>query len=328
MFIEEIKGLQKRSQSVAEGCAGNEEATKMGMIAPALHALGYNVFNPNEVMPEYTADFGSRKGEAVDYAILSGDAEPLIVVECKAFGVALGEKETNQLGRYYAAVHPKVGILTNGAEWVFYMDIDQRNIMDETPFLRYNLLEDEPERIAHDAAMFKKDRFDPEGIADVAKAMKYVRAIKETIQADMNNPTDDYLRYLAGVVIGHRRGNAIETLRPLVKRASGEMITDLVNKRLQNAMMLDEPKVEAEEEAPPPSPASDVFTTEEELRGLEIVREILRAKARTPKRSSTRTTKPNSTFTSAACGTPSSACTSTTTSSACPSGRRTAKASR
>lgn len=43
-----------------------EEAAKNALVMPFLQALGYNVFNPSEVVPEFTADVGTKKGEKVD----------------------------------------------------------------------------------------------------------------------------------------------------------------------------------------------------------------------------------------------------------------------
>ena len=39
-----------------------EEATKMSLIVPFFQLLGYDVFNPMEFCPEYTADVGIKKG--------------------------------------------------------------------------------------------------------------------------------------------------------------------------------------------------------------------------------------------------------------------------
>ncbi len=50
-----------------------EEAAKTALVMPFLQALGYNVFNPAEVIPEFTCDVGTKKGEKVDYAICNGD---------------------------------------------------------------------------------------------------------------------------------------------------------------------------------------------------------------------------------------------------------------
>ena len=54
-----------------------EEATKQSFILPFFQALGYDVFNPLEFVPEFTADVGIKKGEKVDYAILQ-DGNPLM----------------------------------------------------------------------------------------------------------------------------------------------------------------------------------------------------------------------------------------------------------
>lgn len=62
---------------------------------PLFQALGYDVFNPMEFVPEYTADVGIKKGEKVDYAILT-DGEPTILVEAKWCGEPL-DKHGNQL---------------------------------------------------------------------------------------------------------------------------------------------------------------------------------------------------------------------------------------
>lgn len=59
-----------------------EEATKNAFVLPFINALGYNVFDPTEVVPEFTADVGIKKGEKVDYSIMK-DGKPIILFECK-----------------------------------------------------------------------------------------------------------------------------------------------------------------------------------------------------------------------------------------------------
>ena len=85
-------------------CEGNEQATKMALIVPLLQRMEYDVHNPFEVVPEYTADFGTGRGEAVDYA-LCFDGSPRIVIECKSVGSPVDSaSQVNQLNRCYAAV--------------------------------------------------------------------------------------------------------------------------------------------------------------------------------------------------------------------------------
>ncbi len=56
---------------------------------PFINALGYNVFNPREVMPEFIADIGIKKGEKIDYAIFQ-DGVPIMFFECKWSGADHG----------------------------------------------------------------------------------------------------------------------------------------------------------------------------------------------------------------------------------------------
>lgn len=131
-FAEEIKQFSqlviKMSNSVS-----NEESTKMSMIVPFFLILGYDVFNPDEFCPEYTTDVGIKKGEKVDYAILSHWI-PEILIECKWYGEEL-TKHDSQLFRYFATSPAKFAILTNGLCYKFYTDLEEANKMDLTPFL-------------------------------------------------------------------------------------------------------------------------------------------------------------------------------------------------
>src|SRR5690554_2796150 len=78
-----------------------EEAVKTAVVLPFLSALGYDVFNPNEVIPEFTADAVGKKGEKVDYAIKVGD-QIRILVECKPISVTLDKVHLAQLYRYFS----------------------------------------------------------------------------------------------------------------------------------------------------------------------------------------------------------------------------------
>lgn len=80
-FIDQVKQFSKRVESLKDGLS-TEEATKTAIIMPFFALLGYDVFNPEEFVPEYTADVGIKKGEKVDYAIMS-EGNPVILIECK-----------------------------------------------------------------------------------------------------------------------------------------------------------------------------------------------------------------------------------------------------
>ena len=69
-FVDQVKLLSKRVETLQTSIQ-TEEATKTSLIMPFFQLLGYDVFNPLEFVPEYTADVGIKKGEKVDYAILT-----------------------------------------------------------------------------------------------------------------------------------------------------------------------------------------------------------------------------------------------------------------
>jgi len=118
-----------------------EEATKNAFVMPFIHSvLGYDVFDPTEVIPEYVCDVGTKKGEKIDYAILKG-GDVQILVECKKIGEALNLNHAGQLFRYFHVTNARIAILTNGQVYKFFTDLDAPNKMDEKPFLELDLLD-------------------------------------------------------------------------------------------------------------------------------------------------------------------------------------------
>ena len=83
-FIDRLRALSGNARQRVPH-ARTEEATKNALVMPFLQVLGYDVFDPLEVVPEYVADVGMKRGEKVDYAILM-DGDPIIIIECKAVG--------------------------------------------------------------------------------------------------------------------------------------------------------------------------------------------------------------------------------------------------
>src|SRR3954465_5749281 len=114
--------LQKRTLEHREVLL-TEEAAKTALVMPFLQALGYNVFNPSEVVPEFTCDVGTKKGEKVDYAICDGKSVKMLV-ECKPANTELNLNNASQLFRYFSTTDARVAILTNGVVYKFFSDID------------------------------------------------------------------------------------------------------------------------------------------------------------------------------------------------------------
>ena len=92
------------------------------------------------MVPEFTADIATKKGEKVDYAIMK-DGEVQILIECKKWGEDLFNKHSDQLFRYFSVTKARLAILTNGQKYQFYTDHDEPNKMDLKPFLIFDMLE-------------------------------------------------------------------------------------------------------------------------------------------------------------------------------------------
>ena len=84
-----------------------EEATKNAFIMPFIQALGFDVFNPLEVVPEFVSDIGLKKGEKIDYAIFI-ENKPAILIECKHWNQNLSVHD-GQLLRYFIRLKQSLG---------------------------------------------------------------------------------------------------------------------------------------------------------------------------------------------------------------------------
>ncbi len=252
-----------------------EEATKNALVMPFIVALGYNVFDPQEVVPEFTADVGTKRGEKVDYAIMSS-GQPVLLFECKAIDKDLDRETPTQLYRYFSVTSAKFAVLTNGEVYKFFSDLEAPNRMDERPFLEVNL-----QRLENDAIdqlkKFAKDAFDEEQIRATATDLKYAGNIKRLLSEEWANPSEEFVRLFAKRVYdGHLTQARLAQFADHTKKAFHRFIRDRVNERLKTALQTNS------EDAPGEQPenveveeASDVVTTEEEMEGFRIVRSIV-----------------------------------------------------
>ena len=235
-------GNRLRTQREA---ADNEETTKTAFILPFLRdVLGYNVENPFEVKPEYTADVGHNKGEKVDYAILNDDSEhtPRILIECKKLGADLTQENAAQLWRYFDALHgAHFGILTNGRLWQFYTDMDNDNVMDDEPYAVLNVLSPDPDVIVLLQDITKKG-FDSGKALENAERYRKMERIRWRIEKELWDPSVEFVRLLAGELIAKgTRDHTVETeYKPLVEDALKEYINQRIKSRLEKAAMDEE----------------------------------------------------------------------------------------
>ena len=117
-----------------------EEATKTACIEPFFRLLGWDFSNPLQVIPEFTADFGVKAGERVDYCMKDEDTVCLIV-ECKSIDVKLSEKHISQLYRYFSVIDHHYAVLTNGVDYQIFTDSIKQNIMDSKPIFEFSIFD-------------------------------------------------------------------------------------------------------------------------------------------------------------------------------------------
>lgn len=280
-FSDQIKQFAKRVTNLKDTLQ-TEEATKMSLIVPFFQILGYDVFNPLEFAPEFTADVGIKKGERVDYAILK-DGEPVMLIEAKWCGEQL-EKHDSQLFRYFGTCSAKFGILTNGIGYKFYTDLDTQNRMDLSPFLEVDLLNLKPS-VINELKKFHKDNFDIEDISSTASELKYSKLIREFMAKQLEEPTDDFTKYiLSEIYSGMKTQNVIEKFKPVIKKALNTFISELMSDKISAALAQnqatneDETVKEAqknEAEVETDGADSNIVTTERELEAYYIIKSIL-----------------------------------------------------
>lgn len=276
-FKDQITQLAQRVEKMLPQIQ-TEEATKNALVMPFIQILGFDVFNPFEVNPEFIADIGIKKGEKVDYAIMK-DGEPIIIIECKHHLEKL-DPHNSQLFRYFHVCPAKFGLLTNGLVYRFYTDLNDPNKMDDKPFFEFNITEIKDAQLI-ELKKFHKSYFDIENISNTASDLKYTSELKTLITSELKNPSTVFVKHFAGQVYpGKLTEKILNQFTELVKRSSNQVLNDAITDRLKTALVNEEAISNSVEEksALQPVMASDsnVVTTEEETEAYLIVKAILR----------------------------------------------------
>lgn len=284
-FLEKLNALAAKIRQQGASIQ-TEEATKNAFVMPFINAvLGYDVFDPTEVIPEYVCDVGTKKGEKIDYAIMKG-GEVQILIECKKIGEPLNVNHAAQLFRYFHVTNARISILTNGQVYKFFTDLDAPNKMDEKPFLELDLL-DIDEHVVPELQKLTKSAFDVESIISAAGELKYVGQIKKEIAAQFANPSDEFVKFFATKVYdGIITQKVRDQFGILTRKATVQFLGDQVNDRLKSAMSgVSVPSYAVEAPIAGASTAAEakaedaedrVITTLDELEGFHIVKAIVR----------------------------------------------------
>ncbi|HCS75728.1 MAG TPA: hypothetical protein DIW17_17880 [Clostridiales bacterium] len=99
-FIDQLRQFSSRIVSMSDNIL-TKEVIKASIIMPPFSMLGYDILNPEEFVPEYTADVGIKKGKKVYCAVVK-DGEPVILIEVKSVNENL-EKYGSQRFHYTSA---------------------------------------------------------------------------------------------------------------------------------------------------------------------------------------------------------------------------------
>lgn len=280
-FIERLNAMSAKVNQLASTIQ-TEEATKTAFVMPFIHTvLGYDVFDPSEVVPEYICDIGTKKGEKIDYAILK-NGQIQILIETKKIGESLNINHASQLFRYFHVTTARISILTNGRFYRFFTDLDAPNKMDEKPFLEIDLL-DIDEHVIPELQKLTKSAFDVESIINAAGELKYVGQIKREMASQFTQPDDDFVRFFASRIYeGVITQKVREQFALLTKKAASQFLNDQINDRLKSAISgvpLPTPAervVSASQPETNDTPEDRVLTTMEELEGFHIIKAIVR----------------------------------------------------
>jgi hypothetical protein len=288
-FTEDIARLSEQVRKRADSVSG-EEATKQALILPFFDALGYDVWDPTEVKPEYISDAATKRSgqfEKVDYAV-SINGTMVILVEAKA-RTQRAEAHDGQLHRYFTWTESaKVGIVTNGLDYRFFTDLRRDNIMDDEPFFSFNVIQYEPKDIEN-LKFFHRDNFDAAAISRQAEEMVYVKGMTHLVGDLLRSPSEEFVRFLVGevgkvsstcAVEGRITSRVVERFQPIVKKSIQNSLVDLMTRSLSQEIALsdDIKPVEVEDtesrEVEQDSDSSRVVTTPEELEAFEKIKTI------------------------------------------------------
>lgn len=265
-----------------------EEATKTAFVMPFIqNVLGYDVFDPLEVVPEFVCDVGTKKGEKIDYAIFK-DGQVQILIESKKVGESLNINHASQLFRYFHVTTARISILTNGQVYRFFTDLEASNKMDEKPFLEFDML-DIDDHVVPELQKLTKSAFDVESIISAAGELKYVGQIKRELHSQFQQPDEDFVRFFASRVYeGTITQKVREQFAQLTRKATVQFLSDQVNDRLKSAITGNAQPVIVSQvlNANAPSGLESqvdvvekdlVVTTVEEIEGFNVIKAIIRS---------------------------------------------------
>ena len=134
-LADEVRQVKIR---LREGRLPNEQAVSQGAVLPILQALGWPIFDPPAVTPQYLMKTQQGDNRFADYALCRNDGHPLAIIEVKAVG-RIANADV-QLFEYCFHAGVPFAVLTDGQVWRFYITMEAGSY-DERRVYQLDLLE-------------------------------------------------------------------------------------------------------------------------------------------------------------------------------------------
>lgn len=204
-----LTDIATRSAAIKSVC-NNEESTKQHLVLPVIGALGYDYTDPFVVQPEFSADFRDDDRERVDYVIMAND-EPVIAIECKRVGTDLSTNRGQLRGYFTVLQSVRLGVLTDGIHFEFFVDCETPNIMDPEPFVTLDLevatRAPIPDDVIDALLMLSRTNFQPDALASAAELRLVAKRLRTTLRQEVREPSNELCRVILrqiGITNVHR----------------------------------------------------------------------------------------------------------------------------
>lgn len=228
-FIDQLQTLAKHIEKHHANVA-TAQATRNAFVLPFLQILGFSIFDPTEVFPGFTVNVGGKQ-DTVDYAIFIDD-KPVMLFACTSCHFDLDKADVGQLSRCFHGASAAIGVLTNGKEYYFYSDLEEQNIMDDKPFMKFDLRDIETKTVS-EVKKLSKNSFSLDQVHATAKMTKCIQAIKNIFLAEYSCPSLQFVRFFAKQVdCKITTPQAHEQFAATVKASFEQFVEDRVNDRL------------------------------------------------------------------------------------------------
>lgn len=211
------EGLSSRLSSLTE------KATENIFIFPFIKHLGYDAADPNAVEFEYDIGKTYKGSGKVDCVLKDQEGRRIIFVECKKISESLKKNHYDQIKFYFNSKPAvKFAILTNGYEYRFYTDLDHANVLDERPFLSFNLETDTDKYLDH-LSKFTKQNFNASDAHSLASTLSYLPKTLEYLEGQIKNPDDRFVKFIAKEVVGTAKKSVCNEIKAILPAVFNEL---------------------------------------------------------------------------------------------------------